>query len=304
MKNWFSRHIFKLNAAIILAVGLVLIYTMFKSVETQSFTSISQESYPVITVETNNYLFDQSLAQAGEKYIHNGQRVMGAILPHHDLASDLLADFFLSLSKNQIVDTFVILAPNHRDLAKAPAISAAVNWQTFLGEVKQDQEILDQLVKDDFIAYDLDNFKPEHSVAVLLPFIKQYFPQAKVAPIIFTSHQTNDKSFSLAAAILPWLDERTVVINSLDLSHYLPLSQAERNDQITLSAIKNKDYQLLSNLNSDYLDSPDSLNALLKIMELSQAQDLQIIEHSNSAKILKADLNQTTSYLSAYFTAN
>lgn len=306
IKNFIQKHIVKF-ITITLVIGLVFVYSIFQSVETKSIgenNKLVDFQYSNINIDVNLGLFNRAINEVDTHGFKIDGRVVGAILPHHDLAGDMIAEFLSILADHQLVERFIILAPNHHDIAIEPAISTLENWQTHLGQVETDQKNVEQLAINGLIAYDPENFQMEHSIKVLLPFIEYYFPQAKVVPIIFTSQQTNQASFLLAENIFPLLDGKTVVINSLDLSHYLPLNQAEINDQLTLAAINNKNYELINSLNSDYLDSPDSLNTMLKVMELSKASEMKIISHTNSANILNVDLDSTTSYITSYFVVN
>lgn len=228
-------------------------------------------------------------------------QVRGVILPHHELADRYIAKFFSQLAKEQKVSTFIILGPNHSNTAVWPAISTETYWQTELGPVYNQSDILSDLFDSQKVLVDEDNFALEYSTSVFVPFIKYYFPQATVVPIIFTSHHDVLMSQDLAKELSVYLkDKNTIVISSLDFSHYLDLEIAERNDQIILQAIKDKDYNLISNLNSDYLDSPPAMITLLEAMSLSGAGDFFLLDHSNSAYLTGINSN-TTSYLTGYF---
>ena len=107
----------------------------------------------------------------------------------------------------------------------------------------------------------------------------------------------------LAEELALYIDGKSaVIISSIDFSHYLASDIAEEKDEITLDLIKNRNYQEIAGLNSDYLDSPASLIVFLRTMELLEADNMEIIEHSNSAKIIGKDLQNSTSYYTMLFT--
>ncbi|RJQ35301.1 AmmeMemoRadiSam system protein B [Candidatus Parcubacteria bacterium] len=288
-----------ITLAIIIIAGVILFFRQKEQGDFYIDTAKIAKGKDFLLVDFNKDFFYQAIDQPESFKIKGHLR--GAILPHHDLAADFIAKFFVQLAKNQTVDTFIILAPNHSDVAVWPAISTKTYWQTELGPIYNQSEILDSLFASKKVFYDEDNFSAEHSIKVLLPFIQNYFPQATIVPIIMTSKHDLSMSRSLAKELSPYLeDKNTVVISSLDFSHYLDLETAEKNDAIVLEAIKNKDYNLISNLNSDYLDSPPALITLLELMILVDSDDFELVDHSNSAYLLNNNFN-TTSYLIGYF---
>ena len=231
------------------------------------------------------------------------EKAVGGIVPHHDLASDLIEDFFYRLSLTAQPETFIILGPNHADIGLSPAISGEPVWQTLSGPIENDEKILKELIDRKKISLDQENFEKEHSVRVLIPFLQRHFPDAKLLPIILTSKHDLELSMDLAEELALYIDGKSaVIISSIDFSHYLASDIAEEKDEITLDLIKNRNYQEIAGLNSDYLDSPASLIVFLRTMELLEADNMEIIEHSNSAKIIGKDLQNSTSYYTMLFT--
>lgn len=286
-------------SAIVIIAGVILFYQKDQE-KPQPFDEQKVViEYQSITIEPDYNLFYSSLEQAEKFEIK--KEIRGATVPHHEVASNYLANFFYSLSKNQDVDTFIILGPNHSDIAVWPAISAEVYWQTDFGPIYQNENILKALIDSGQVVYDQDNFLPEHSIKIVLPFIKNYFPEATVVPIILTSKHDQVMSRELAEKLAIYMeDEKIILLSSLDFSHYLDIDMARQNDQITLQAIYDRDYDRIANFNSDYLDSPPALITLLETMNLLETNDFELVYNSNSGEILGANTN-TTSYIIGYF---
>ncbi len=73
----------------------------------------------------------------------------------------------------------------------------------------------------------------EHSIEVQMPFIKYYFPNSTVYPVVVGEiDETYDLDFK----------DFDLVIVSSDLSHYLPYDLAVKKDTETIKYILNKDY--------------------------------------------------------------
>ena len=64
--------------------------------------------------------------------------------------------------------------------------------------------------------------------------------------------------------------------------------------------MQNHDYDRLMHMNNDYMDSPASVVALLKLMQKLEKQPV-LISNTNSGVILKDPTTQTTSYFEILF---
>jgi len=95
--------------------------------------------------------------------------------------------------------------------------------------------------------------------------------------------------------------EDTLFISSVDFSHYLSLEKANEMDKISIEAISNKDIKKIKTFTNDNLDSPNSITAMLKAMDLIGAKNMKILNNSNSQIILNKKLDETTSYITFMF---
>jgi len=215
--------------------------------------------------------------------------VVGAIVPHHDLAEGLIEEAFQKMRQNADPATIILIGPNHYELGNTDAIINSDTLSTSLGK---------QLVREGYMSVDDSVMFEEYSVRVLLPYVQEYFPKAEVVSIILSSRHGISESAQLAQVLAR---ENTLIIASVDFSHYLNLEQANINDEITYDAMLKKDYGQLSEMNSDYLDSPPSIITLLSVMDILGANDQIQLDHSNSAIILNEDIHSTTSYFTVLF---
>jgi len=297
MKTKLKKLIIFIIPVALVASGMVLFLSMRQNEKPEVNENIVQNAIN-ISVEVGDELLYKGLENVNKKQFQDFENIKGGIVPHHDLASEMIADFFNGI-KSQDIETIIILGPNHSNIGQ-PAISEKAVWHTLFGTVEQDNQIVNELKQKGLVSFDENNFTKEHSIKVLTPFIKYYLPEAKIVPIIFTT-EFNDYDL-LAQSLEKYLQyENTILISSIDFSHYLPKQEADKNDLETIEAIEKRDYQFLSKFNSDYLDSPTSIIVLLKAMDLINAENIDIIDHSNSASILGQNLNETTSYYTILF---
>ena len=151
--------------------------------------------------------------------------IAGAVVPHHQLAGQLTGEIFAMLREEKPT-TVIVVGPNHKNRG-ATVITSALDWQTPFGTVAVNKEIVAQLqksalaVKNDLVCGE------ENSVGSLMPYIKYYLPKAKVVPVILNHNLSLADAKALGAALASLGGEKTVVIASVDFSHYLPAKQAE-----------------------------------------------------------------------------
>jgi len=228
--------------------------------------------------------------------------VRGIVLTHHELASSLIANLLSRLAKQEKVDTFIIIGPNHPNIGKAWAITTAAEWQTPLGTVKSDQQIISDLEKQGSAAGDIEHLRNEHAIYTELPYIKYYFPDAKVVPLALTTFYDLRDADNLAAAIRGEMaGKNIVVLASLDFSHYLSRDQAQANEAVDLQYIKDRDYGSLYKLGNGYIDSPATMITFLKLMDSLGAKNMTVLDHKNSLDFSPDSPQSTTGYYSLLF---
>jgi len=141
----------------------------------------------------------------------------------------------------------------------------------------------------------------DHAISGLLPFVKYYLPDVKIIPILLKKTYSQTQINTLADTLNNLMDEDTVVIASIDFSHYLTRAQAKINDTKTLKLINKFDIQQISILNSDYVDSPSSLAVLLTVMQKRGTTNFDLLFHSNSGELQNNSVIPTTSYIEGFY---
>lgn len=289
-----------LFSAFILIVLFSLLYltisTKYKTDETKYFVATS--THPTYFFESDTFTDAIERVKTSDKKYP--EPILGGVIPHHLLPSFIIADFFKNLAK-QKPDTIILIGPNHYELGDEPILSSVEGWETPFGVVEPDQKILKDLYDEKIIGFDEKVLDREHSIGGIVPFIKYYIPDTKIVPIILSGYLTVDQINALVEAVAPKINKETVVVASVDFSHYQIRSKAEANDEITLKLMRAKDYSQMINLNSAYVDSPPSIVALLMIMEKKGIKDFNLIYNTNAGQILNNTSHEVTSYFSFVF---
>lgn len=227
-------------------------------------------------------------------------RIVSGVLPHHLMAGRMIVDLMEALAKQQ-PSLVILIGPNHNNKG-GKIISGLKDWQTPAGLVSVDQEIVTSLVAQGVVVQDEAVMAPEHSVGGLMPFIGHFLPDAKVVPIILHHDVSLQEIDQLLTALEPYLNKDTVLLASVDFSHYLTRSAAQLKDKETLQAMHKFDYSVLFQMDNDNLDSPASLSAAFRLAEQKGIKEFQVLDNTNSGILMKNEIMETTSYFTLVFT--
>lgn len=267
----------------------------------QNKATISQRPEPPAVLVHYSTLMGQEFFDTAYKQMptitKTSSPVFGGTVNHHLLAAPLDAQFFGGLAV-QKPKRIILIGPDHLSRGHQPITVTAGIWRTPYGDIKTDSELVSRLATDKIAVIEEPPFDYEFSVGGLAPFVKRSLPQASIATIIIRSDATANQLDKLASA-LP-RDKDTVVVASIDFSHYLPSRAAEFHDITNRAVIDSFDYASFDKLE---IDSVPTLRVLLKYLEGRYAQHSELVASTDSAKITnEPDTQETTSYLNLYFT--
>lgn len=242
----------------------------------------------------------RSASGAGPVTASAAGRLAGGLVPHHDLAAELLSGFFLLLEEDP-PEVIFLVGPNH-EAAGPPVITGRRPWQTDFGLVEVDPGAVDALVGLGLAAVEEDVLAREHAMGTLMPYIKFHAPEARVVPLILHRGLSRADLERLAGALAAELGPGRILVASVDFSHYLTRPEAEAMDRETLATITAGDLDRLLQMGPEHLDSPGSVAVLLTAMAAAGADGPTVLGHTNSGAILRDDLIETTSYFTFVFT--
>jgi hypothetical protein len=163
-----------------------------------------------------------------------------------------------------------------------------------------DQSGADELCNQLRLEEDNEAFSGEHSVGIIIPFVRYYFPDARVLSII-VQRQVPKR---MQRGFCRWLDAQlrdphTIVLLSMDFSHYQTSDEADRRDQLSGRAILELNESLVDQLD---IDCHSGFGALLGALNEQMGIKPIMCCHTNSAKITgKTDISSVTSYHTVLF---
>lgn len=226
-------------------------------------------------------------------------RVVSAVAPHHLVAGQLIVEIMQVLAREN-PELIIVLGPNHSNMG-GKVITGFYDWQTPEGKVLAEGKVVQALIDKGLAVKDEEVLSREHSVGTHMPFIRHFMPEAKVVPIILHHDVTLQEVDRLLAVLEPHLNDRTVILASVDFSHYLKRQEAEAKDRETLALMEAFDYSSIFRLGNDYLDSPASLAFAFRLAQREGIGDFTLLGNTNSGIIMQNDIMETTSYFTLVF---
>lgn len=176
-------------------------------------------------------------------------KVRALICPHagYEWSGLTAAAAYRQLDANAI-RTAIVLAPSHYTLFRGASVAALAAYRTPLGQVPVAPLAAELARSGPFVrGPECRVFRPgwwrqsparaaagvaetphtwEHSLEVQLPFLQRVLKDFRLVPVVFGDVDAAEA----AKALLPHLDDATLVVASSDLSHQHPYEEARRLD--------------------------------------------------------------------------
>lgn len=247
--------------------------------------SIKIRKTPVETLIPVNYnwpMFYAAIGRYPSQDDSTGSSVLGVIVPHHDLAADYTAELFQKIGRRDI-QTVIIVGPNHENSGAGDIITGSVAYGLQHNQVHSSSTLVERILEDKIAVSDTDRLQTEHSIYNIVPYVDYYFPQAEIIPIILSGRVTQPEAENLGKYLASHLDEKTLIIGSIDFSHYLATEKARTNDLVTHTALTSHDYKKLYSFNNDYIDSPQTAVTVLTAAKIAGAPTVDIVRNANQA---------------------
>lgn len=203
-----------------------------------------------------------------EHYEVPDDRLMGAILPHHDIATQMWEPLLSKLNAEPPAH-IIILAPNHFAEEKRGILSVSADGASTTNQTTN-MELITALLKQGITTEASNEVLVDHGWTIYLPTLRNRFPNASITPFLFSKSLSLIEVRNFVYALESILPENTFILLSADFSHDLfPIDAFER-DKTTIKFIKSADYESIRALDSTYIDAPTALVAFLQLMDKMQ----------------------------------
>ena len=235
----------------------------------------------------------------------NKQDIVSGVVPHHLLAEEIVEDFFSYISSEEKVETIILLSPDHFHSGTLNDYNTFITLDWKLGSEKEefdnikiDSLLGKKLAGENKITLNSSAIIYDHGITNLIPYIKKYFPESKFLPILIPIDITKEQIEHLVKTINTETPAQTIIIASVDFSHYLPSQAADFHDAKSIRVLLNFEEENFENIE---VDCWQALYAARLFAKLRQKEVPRIIAHKNSVDFLNLELEETTSYFSVVF---
>ncbi len=148
-------------------------------------------------------------------------RLLALIAPHagYRFSGRAAAAGFRLLDRG--TERVVLLGVPHRARVKGVSLAPYDYYDTPLGPAPVDVAVMNRLAKHDLFGTVPHAHAKEHSIEVLVPFVRHVSESAKIVPFL-VGFMTFENYADAARELIPLLDEGTVFIASSDFAHIGP----------------------------------------------------------------------------------
>ena len=177
--------------------------------------------YPTDAGKVERMLSEYLTADPGASF--EGKRLRGAIAPHAGwvYSGPTAGKVFRAMADATAPNLVICFGAVHIHGVGKLTILSSGEWKTPLGNIPIDEETADRIItsmKDDIVESRFPH-EEEHSLEVLMPFIKKCFPEVSVVPVMVPPDAKASSSGRRIAELLNDRDD-VIYIGSTDMTHY------------------------------------------------------------------------------------
>jgi AmmeMemoRadiSam system protein B len=260
---------------------------------------------------------EEQLRKAVQGYLDNVEKeelegeLIGLISPHAGYmysgqvaayAYKQLEGASLRQAQDIAYDAVVVISPVHRGPLGRFAVTSAAAYETPLGLVKLDGELVGALegkVRINRVGRD-----GEHSLEIQLPFLQVALGDFRLLPVMIgeSSFEAGEELGTALAEVLR--DKKALVVASTDLHHIENYDEVVRRDKVVVDAIASFDMARIREALSPWDCSVCGripVYAMLTAARALGANEARILHHTNSGDVtgIRAPGQYTVGYLAA-----
>lgn len=218
--------------------------------------------YPEDKTELKKYLDEAFVDVTPSKNHRLPKEIHGAVVPHIDIqrGGKNYARIYSILKKYPAADTYIILGVNHHFLTSNPFIFTDRAYQTPLGKLDIDHDLVENLKQ--YLGWDIFEgelaHRGEHSVEFPALFLSYIYPNLnfKILPILCNFHAVEERVNALINGLRYYISnspKKIFLVASVDFSHIGPqfgwqkmveesdAKKVEEEDRHTLDLLSNNE---------------------------------------------------------------
>ncbi len=228
--------------------------------------------------------------------------LIGLIAPHAGyIYSGQVAAYAYKQLEGRSFETVVVIHPSHRLYVSAYALTAAAFYETPLGQVPLDEELIAKL--DEELKFAFLRSDQEHSLEIQLPFLQYVLSDFKLVPIMM-GEQSLGQCQKLASALVKVLNgKKALLVASSDLSHFYSYRMAISLDKVIINYVESYDPEGLAKAiasgKAEACGGGPMVTVMLASRELG-ADKAKVLKYANSGDVT-GELGSVVGYMAAAF---
>ena len=240
------------------------------------------------------------LGEEGSYLVADGAGdLFGVVLPHHLVTALELTKFYRGVSQAMEPSLVVIVSPNHYEAGEVVFQTCNCSYETYgMGMLRTSEEDLEMLMLSGLVQLANENFEIEHGVFAHANYVKHFFPEAEILPVIVKGDAGRDELDALVGYFERKYGERfgedVLFVASVDFAHYMTKEVSDVHDEVSFEAVAGFDYESYWDIE---LDSPGSIYVVSKLASEAGFDQVSLIEHTNSQDYFQKFVEETTSHL-------
>ena len=213
------------------------------------------------------------------------------IVPHagYMFSGRTAAHAFKQIRKD--TNKVIILGTAHRYPLKGLCVIEYDYYNSPLGEVKVSEDV--KLITSEKEVYSINEADTdEHSIEIEIPFLQRVLLNFEILPII--AGKTNPNPF--ADLLEKYSTNKTVIVVSVDLSHFHGYNEAVKLDNFSINSILELES---SNIKNAEIDSPYAIEAIIELAKRNNWKT-KLLDYKNSGDII-SDRRSVVGYSAIIF---
>ncbi|MCX6910805.1 MAG: AmmeMemoRadiSam system protein B [Verrucomicrobia bacterium] len=208
----------------------------------------------------------------------------------------------------------VVLAPSHYALLNGASVGGFTAFRTPLGDVPVDTEATATLRRCELVGDQAGPQTREHSLEVQLPFLQRTLGRFSLVPLVVGDMTPRERA-TLAGALLPLWDERTLIVASSDFCHYGPSFDFEpfgKTDREHIARLDREGIERILALDADGFESymartrnticgQAPIGVLLRLAKLRKAPPQPVLVTYALSGDIEQDYEHSVSYAAIAF---
>ncbi len=220
-----------------------------------------------------------------------GLNVRAVVVPH---AGYMFSGQTAAYSFRQIprgTKKVIILGTSHRYALRGACVIAYDYYATPLGKVKLSDDVESFLREKEVVSIPQADTN-EHSIEIEVPFLQRALNEFSILPVVVG----NVDPVGFSKTLEKYTDEKTVIVVSVDLSHFHSYDTAVKLDKYSIDSILNLKAE---NIGSAEIDSPHAVEAVIHLAERKKWKT-RLLDYRNSGDVI-SDRTSVVGYSSIIF---